>query len=688
MNCLNRIYKVIWSKAKNCYVVASELAKRHTKSPAGTTHVALKAGVLACVLAMNLYASPVMAAGPNVTYDDNTYATITLEGERVGVGTKITNLADGELSASSTDAVTGGQLYAVEQTIQTLQSGIATNSSTIANAQTAISNLRSKVATVESTLNTVKTQVEAGFNVTIGGARVKNVNPDSNYINFIAGDNITLTAENGGVKIEADGAPADATVASGQTNAISGDTAYNELRPASDGNYIATASTTAANLQALDDAIKANEDALDGKANVALDNITDAGKTVVRDLAKEAVKVVDGTNTTVTEGTAGVAKTYAVNVTANGAVASGDTGIVTGGTVYDALQAEARPAADGNYITTANTAGANLTALDTAIKANEDAMDGKANVALDNITDAGKTVIQDATNVVSGDSIIDVTSATASGVKTYTVKANISADGQITSGDTRLVIGNTVYTEVRPASDGNYIATANTTGANLTALDNAVKANEDAIDDINDALDNKANVGLDNITAAGETVVKGLAKQAVNVTGTNAATVTKTDVNGVDTYTVDVTANGAVASGDTGLVDGGTVFDALQDQKDEIDDALDTKANKDASNVAANTAEWGAAIGTGAVVSGNGELVTGGTVYDALQAEARPAADGNYITAANTAGAMLLAGFTLVPVSPIPKICTKVSVRPIISPPNEPWPAFLEVTPRIVITKM
>jgi predicted translin family RNA/ssDNA-binding protein len=866
---LNRIYKVIWSKAKNCYVVASELAKRHTKSPAGTTHVALKAGVLACVLAMNLYASPVMAAGPSVTYDDNTYATITLEGERVGVGTKITNLADGELSASSTDAVTGGQLYAVEQTIQTLQSGIATNSSTIANAQTAISNLRSKVATVESTLNTVKTQVEAGFNVTIGGARVKNVNPDSNYINFIAGDNITLTAENGGVKITADGAPADATVASGQTNAISGDTAYNELRPASDGNYIATASTTAANLQALDDAIKANEDAMDGKANVALDNITDAGKTVVRDLAKEAVKVVDGTNTTVTEGTDGVAKTYAVDVTANGAVSSGDTGIVTGGTVYDALQAEARPAADGNYITTANTAGANLTALDTAIKANEDAMDGKANVALDNITDAGKTVIQDATNVVSGDSIIDVTSATANGVKTYTVKANISADGQvasgntglvsgdtvytevrpasdgnyiatanttganltaldnavkanedaiddindalddkanvsldnitaagetvvkdlakqavnvtgtnavtvtktdvngvdtytvdvtangavasgdtgivtggtvydalqaearpaadgnyittantaganltaldtaikanedamdgkanvaldnitdagktviqdatnvvsgdsiidvtsttangvktytvkanmsadgqIASGDTGLVNGNTVYTEVRPASDGNYIATANTTGANLTALDNAVKANEDAIDDINDALDNKANVGLDNITAAGETVVKDLAKQAVNVVGTNAATVTKTDVNGVDTYTVDVTANGAVASGDTGLVDGGTVYDALQDQKDEIDDALDTKANKDASNVAANTADWGAAIGTGAVVSGNGELVTGGTVYDALQAEARPAADGNYITAANTAGANLTA---------------------------------------------
>ena len=56
--------------------------------------------------------------------------------------------------------------------------------------------------------------------------------------------------------------------------------------------------------------------------------------------------------------------------------------------------------------------------------------------------------------------------------------------------------------------------------------------------------------------------------------------------------------------------------------------------------------------------------------------------------AAKTAGAMLLAGFTLVPVRPIPKMCTKVRVRPITRPPKEPCAAFLLVTPRIVMTKM
>lgn len=32
---MNRIYKIVWSKAKNAYVVTSELAKNHTKSASG-----------------------------------------------------------------------------------------------------------------------------------------------------------------------------------------------------------------------------------------------------------------------------------------------------------------------------------------------------------------------------------------------------------------------------------------------------------------------------------------------------------------------------------------------------------------------------------------------------------------------------------------------------------------------------
>lgn len=48
---MNKIYKLVWSKTKSCYVVASELAKSHTKSPnSGRMGRSLVAGVLACVL--------------------------------------------------------------------------------------------------------------------------------------------------------------------------------------------------------------------------------------------------------------------------------------------------------------------------------------------------------------------------------------------------------------------------------------------------------------------------------------------------------------------------------------------------------------------------------------------------------------------------------------------------------------
>lgn len=36
---MNNIYKVIWSKAKNCYVVVSEIARSHTKSASGSEKI-------------------------------------------------------------------------------------------------------------------------------------------------------------------------------------------------------------------------------------------------------------------------------------------------------------------------------------------------------------------------------------------------------------------------------------------------------------------------------------------------------------------------------------------------------------------------------------------------------------------------------------------------------------------------
>ena len=52
---MNNIYKVIWSKAKNCYVVASEIARSHTKSASGSEKVrGTRRKLLASLMALSL----------------------------------------------------------------------------------------------------------------------------------------------------------------------------------------------------------------------------------------------------------------------------------------------------------------------------------------------------------------------------------------------------------------------------------------------------------------------------------------------------------------------------------------------------------------------------------------------------------------------------------------------------------
>ena len=87
-------------------------------------------------------------------------------------------------------------------------------------------------------------------------------------------------------------------------------------------------------------------------AKTDLSNINNAGKTVIHEEAQKAVKVIAGQNTTVTEGTDGTYKTYAVNV-----AAAGDYRLVENGA-----------AADKAYTVTGNKV--DLTVQDTSTPAN------------------------------------------------------------------------------------------------------------------------------------------------------------------------------------------------------------------------------------------------------------------------------------------------------------------------------
>ena len=54
---MNKVYKVIWSKARNCYMVVSELAKRNGKNTSATTtdkRRKLTAGIAMAAMALTL----------------------------------------------------------------------------------------------------------------------------------------------------------------------------------------------------------------------------------------------------------------------------------------------------------------------------------------------------------------------------------------------------------------------------------------------------------------------------------------------------------------------------------------------------------------------------------------------------------------------------------------------------------
>ena len=79
---MNNIYKVIWSKAKNCYVVASEIARSHTKSASGSEKIGgvTRRSLLASLMALSLLCGGlgVASASLEVVDQSGTAGTVTI----------------------------------------------------------------------------------------------------------------------------------------------------------------------------------------------------------------------------------------------------------------------------------------------------------------------------------------------------------------------------------------------------------------------------------------------------------------------------------------------------------------------------------------------------------------------------------------------------------------------------------
>ena len=460
---------------------------------------------------------------------------------------------------------------------------------------------------------------------------------------------------------------------------------------------------------------------LNAKANTTLDNISDDGKTVIRNLSKEAVKLENGSNTSVESRVDGNSTVYKVNVSndaitgaiapkltelatsvdaklatkankdasnistddaskwseklGTGTVTDGNTGLVTGGTVNTAIT---------NAVNNATSSINN--GLDSKFNA-------KANTALDNISDDGKTVIRnlskEAVKLENG-SNTSVESRTDGNTTLY--KINVSNDAITGAIAPKLSeLSNSVDTKLasKANKDASNISTDDaskwseklgtgsvadgdkglvTGGTVNTAITNAVNTATSNINSgIETKLNGKVNTSLDNIADAGKTVIRDLSKEAIKLkNGVNTTVESRVDGNST-IYTVNVSntsitdaiapklselsttvdtklankantnasnistedakkwseklGTGTAKAGDKGLITGDTLHTALSTIK--IDpNALTTKANKDASNLTAeNVKEWTAKLGVGTVGQGESSngLVNGKAVYEAIE---------------------------------------------------------------------
>ena len=231
--------------------------------------------------------------------------------------------------------------------------------------------------------------------------------------------------------------------------------------------------------------VKIDPNTLNAKANTTLDNITDDGKTVIRNLSKEAVKLENGSNTSVESRVDGNSTVYKVNVSNDaitGAIApkltelatsvdtklatkankdasnistedakkwseklgtgtakAGDKGLITGDTLHTALSTVK---IDPNTLTTK----AITNAVNNATSSINNALDSKFNAKAN----------KDASNISTEDA------------KKWSEKLGT---GTAKAGDKGLITGDTLHTALSTVKiDPNTLnAKANTNASNLTA---------------------------------------------------------------------------------------------------------------------------------------------------------------------------------------------------------------------------
>lgn len=549
---MNRVYKVIFNRSRQLVQVVPEYARNKGKTVSESRKGGIRglAKVLLSLLAAMMIASPGYAADSTGGSTDSGNTTY--------------------ISDTNTDA----------QNIQALDKQVAQNAQDIAANKTAADTNTADIATNKTDIETNKTSIAA--NKTAIGKNTADIATNAANIS----DNKAAIADN-------------KTAIDKNTSAITANTS----------NISTNTQNIAANKTNITDnttAISANKTSI--AANTSditslkdLSNITDAGKTVLKEQAKQAVKVAAGNRVTVTptgSETGGGTITYTVSANNDGAISIGDTNLVSGATLYTEL----RPASAGTYyyISSDSTTAQNLAALDTTLY--------KALTALD-LDTTGTSY----TSTLSKYFKVNPEMTTASdGTKTYAADADAQGTDSVAIGPN---------------------AKVNTTGENGVAIGNGAVTGADKYTKI---LSDKTTT---EVLAAG-----GVDSVAIGTDATNQGNASVALGKGAQVLNdFDSSTNTAVVkTGDVAIGSGATVDSSLDSTA--IGTSADVRYGEDSlalgSSAKVDTAKQAVALGYKASVAdgADGSLALG----DEASALSSYATAIGYKASANTAGSIAL----------------------------------------------
>lgn len=304
------------------------------------------------------------------------------------------------------------------------------------------------------------------------------------------------------------------------------------------------------------------------EGNIGVNSTTD-GKLKVQ-LAKDLTGLNSATYTTTTgEGESAKTSTTVVNangLTINGGPSITNNGIDGGKKTITNVGSGIKAGTDGKYtVTDANNSNA----------ANIGDVNNMVKQAVGELSDATKTNL-------AGKANVDASNLTAGDVTKWQYKLG---NGKVESGNTGLVTGDTVFNAVdtKANRDGSNLTDKEADSFSEKIAKGEVKPGEnravsgDAVSqaiskvtgDMNTKLDGKANTSLDNITKDGQTVIKKLSQDAVQVKGGTAITVDdNVDDKGNKTYMISANNNGKVEKDDGNLISGDTLYKEVHVDKD------------------------------------------------------------------------------------------------------------------------